>query len=168
MINFAELNNQIKKNIKKQDFSLEVKKLLCKYFNISLKDIEEEKGFIKLSKYFERFPVYLAIKKSEKFNLQTVFNNPEKNVLLRWWINFADKLENEKERLRLVLVFTKDYFPILCLMLMRTFKEVLLSVKTRKYVKTIITFESEIADEIFVICKFEDLLKEKALELNLL
>ena len=53
-------------------------------------------------------------------------------------------------------------------MLMRTFKEVLLSVKTRKYVKTIITFESEIADEIFVICKFEDLLKEKALELNLL
>ena len=62
MINFAELNNQIKKNIKKQDFSLEVKKLLCKYFNISLKDIEEEKGFIKLSKYFERFPVYLSMK----------------------------------------------------------------------------------------------------------
>ncbi|RKX64054.1 MAG: hypothetical protein DRP34_00060 [Thermodesulfobacteriota bacterium] len=168
MINFAELNNQIKKNIKKQDFSFEVKKLLCKYFSISLKDIEEEKGFIKLNKHFERFPVYLAVKKSEKFNLQTVFNNPEKNVLLRWWIGFADKLENERERLKLVLVFTKDYFPILCLMLMKTFKEILLSVKTRKCIKTIITFESEIADEIFIICKFEDLLKEKALELSLL
>ena len=100
--------------------------------------------------------------------MQTVFNNPEKNVLLRWWIGFADKLENEKERSKLVLVFAKDYFPILCLMLMKTFKEILLSLKVRKYVKAIITFESEIADEIFVICKFEDLLKEKDFELSLL
>lgn len=166
-IDYSRLNKQVNKVAKSKSFDEDVKELVSRYLNIPLDDFGDYKGLLKLNKYFYLFPVYIGIKKSEKFDLHTVFTNPEKNVLLRWWINYVEKLDDNFDRSKVILVFKKNYQPMLCLLLIDTFKELLSFVKVRVYIKSLITFESFEADEIFIICKFEDLLKERALEFSL-
>ena len=164
-IDYQKLNRFAKKVSKQKCFDDEVKEIISKYFQIPIDDFEEEKGLLKLNSYFYYLPVYLGMKKSENFDLHCVFSNPEKNVLLRWWINYVAKV-GEDERERVVLVFKKNYQPILCLLLLTTYKDLLSGNFSRFYVKTVITFESEQAGEIFVICKFEDLLLERKKRIN--
>jgi len=163
MIDFEELNKQTQKF---QKHPIE-ERFLYKYANI----FEVDYGLLKkdlkeiypsiyvLEEYFEKFPFLFSFKESNRFNLRILFNNPDDNVILQWWVEKALKIKEEVDRINFLLIFKKNYYPYFFITTKTAIKEAL-SMRTISYLKALLSITSDKLLDTFIVGKVEDLLKE--------
>jgi len=165
-IDFSKIGRKSRR--KGKSFEYKIKQMICKYLQIPKEYLERPNEWtsqplgdlIVLGQYYERLPIFIEAKKRENFQFKTLFNNPDDNVVLRWWFQTAIKIPNEEDRLRLMLVFSKNYYPILFMVSYSIFQELCNFHKNPLKVFTMLY--SEKIDDLFIIGKFEDFLKVRA------
>jgi len=158
---------------KGKNFQGEVKKIISKYLDIPIEYFDEpiEWGGQKLGdliiagRYFERFPLFVEAKKRENFKLHSVFTNPNNNILVKWWRKTSSVMP-EEDQYNLALVFSKNYFPIMIMLRLENFQELIKPSRTA-YLNTVLKFYCDDLDATFVICLFKDFLLERRVKLGL-
>lgn len=164
-IDFSKIGKRSRR--KGKNFQAEVKKTISKYLDIPIEYFDEpiEWGGQKLGdiiiagRYFERFPVFIEAKKREKFQLHQIFTNPKDNILVKWWEK-TSSIMPEEDRENLALVFSKNYFPVMCMMPLEVFTS-LVRPENPVFINTVCKFYSSNLDRTFVVCLFKDLLLER-------
>lgn len=153
---------------KGKNFELEVREMISKYLDIPKEFIDHPMDFggqpvgdlIIVARYFNRIPVLIEIKKREQFHLHQIFTNPDNNPLVRWWKSANEKIP-ESDRDNLILVFSKNYFPIFCLMPVEVLEDVVGDMENK------IVFESKLLNKKFVVVLFKDFLLKRRQKLGL-
>lgn len=170
-IDFSKIGKKARR--KGKNFQVEVKKTISKYLDIPIEYFDEpiEWGGQKLGdiiiagRYFDRFPIFIEAKKRESFQLHQVFTNPSNNILVKWWEKTSNIMP-EEDKDNLALVFSKNYFPIMCMIPIEAFS-LLVNLENTYFINTTCTFCSSKLNKTFVICLFKDLLLERRKVLGL-
>ena len=69
-----------------------------------------------VGRFYDKLPIFIEAKKRETFKgIYQVLVNPNSNIFMKWWLKTSMEMP-ENERLNLMLVFSRNHFPIFSLL----------------------------------------------------
>ena len=109
---------------KGKNFQNTIKDLISNYLDIPVEYIDQpiEWGgqplgdLFVVGRFYDRLPIFIEAKKRETFKgLYQVFTNQNSNIFIKWWLKTSMEMP-ESEQLNLMLVFSRNHFPIFSLL----------------------------------------------------
>ena len=164
MVDFSKIGKRSRR--KGKGFEREIKEMISKALKIPKEYIEKpiEWGgqplgdIFTVGKHWEKLPIFIEAKKREQWQLHQVFTNPDTNPLVKWWLKTSNDMP-EEDKNNLMLVFSKNYFPILCMLPSDRFEDLTKGCDFQTEIK----FYTRDLDKEFVIVLFRDFLKARAI-----